>query len=244
MTIAIYGIVNKQNWKIYVGKSINAEKRWINHLCHLRKEERHKDCNPHLYNAFKKYGEESFALIFLETFESVDERLISERELHWMEKLHSTDRKYGYNLRMDSSTGMIVHEETRRKLCAREISQARRDAISKASSKLWEDDALKEQMRHKVSDTRRSIFLQLTRDGQIINVWRSVQQALHYNHEWKWQNIYAACNGNKKSYMNYLWIRLDANEIPEELEPYIDSREYDVIQRYKRKTCLNSTQAA
>ena len=46
----------------------------------------------------------------------MNEDLLRERELYWMRKFNSTDRRYGYNLRMDSSTSMIVHEETRKRL--------------------------------------------------------------------------------------------------------------------------------
>ena len=50
-----------------------------------------------------------------------DENIIKEREMFWMIFYKSCDRNFGYNLRMDSSTNIIVHEETRKKFQERRI---------------------------------------------------------------------------------------------------------------------------
>ena len=113
MTCGIYAIVNKVNGKRYVGKSINIESRWRSHLLQLRASVRSKDCNRHLYAAFNKYGEPSFGFEYLEVFDFCSEEHIKTRELFWMEELKSINRKFGYNLRRDSSTSCIVHDETR-----------------------------------------------------------------------------------------------------------------------------------
>lgn len=115
MTIGIYAICNKINGKKYVGKSKHIEHRISSHFCALRKQERDKKkTNRHLFNSFKKYGEDAFYWEILEAFDNVDEALLKERELHYMQLLKTTERDFGYNLRMDSSTNMIVHEETKR----------------------------------------------------------------------------------------------------------------------------------
>lgn len=57
MTIGIYQIKNKINGKVYIGQSINIEKRLKRHLNDLRKL---KHRNQHLQNAFNKYGEKSW----------------------------------------------------------------------------------------------------------------------------------------------------------------------------------------
>lgn len=112
MSCGIYAIVNKINSKRYIGKSINIESRWSNHLYNLRKDTRSKDTNRHLFGAFKKYGEESFGFEYLEIVEP-DDVLLAERELYWITKYNSLDRNCGYNLRLDSDSKCIVSDETR-----------------------------------------------------------------------------------------------------------------------------------
>lgn len=113
MTCGIYAIINVINGKQYVGKSINIERRWKLHLSQLRANERCKDCNRYLYNSFRKYGESNFKFIYLEAFDEINEELLKERELFWMEELNTLDRKFGYNLRKDTSTKCIVHKDTK-----------------------------------------------------------------------------------------------------------------------------------
>lgn len=113
MTCGIYAILNKVNSKKYVGKSLNIEHRWRNHLSMLRRNPRPKDCNRYLYSAFKKYGEDSFVLEYLEVFDEPDDDVLYEAELKWMDSLKSCNRDHGYNLRRDSETRCVVHEDTR-----------------------------------------------------------------------------------------------------------------------------------
>lgn len=114
MTIGIYAIYNRIDNKIYVGKSKNIEKRIKGHFAGLRSEYfNSKTVNRYLFNAFKKHGEENFKWKILHAIDELDEVLLSELELHYMDLYQSYNQEFGYNLRRDSSTGMIVHEQTR-----------------------------------------------------------------------------------------------------------------------------------
>lgn len=113
MTVGIYAIRHVESGKRYIGKSVNVEYRLIQHKSLLTKPIRSKDCNRHLYNAVQKYGWHKFVTEVVEKFDHIDEAHIAARELFWMDEYNTCDRKYGYNLRRDSSTKMIVHEETR-----------------------------------------------------------------------------------------------------------------------------------
>lgn len=106
----IYCIKNKINSKVYVGKAKNIYKRIQQHIYNLRNK--CKDENRHLINAWFKYGEDAFEYYIVEELELNELNLIT-RELYWIDKYKSTDRQFGYNLRRDSSTKMIVHEETK-----------------------------------------------------------------------------------------------------------------------------------
>jgi group I intron endonuclease len=114
MTIGIYAIVNNNNGKAYIGKSVNIEARWWAHRNALNKDiPNTKKVNRHLWNAWKKHGESSFTLLVLKELETVDDVLMSQLELEYIDSFDSCNRNFGYNLRRDSSTKMIVHDETR-----------------------------------------------------------------------------------------------------------------------------------
>lgn len=114
MTCGIYAIRNLTTGKVYIGKSINIEHRFSTHKSMLRSEVRSKDCNRYLYNSFKKYGEDDFIFEVLEEVHNPTDDELTDLELSWMIKLNSTDKSFGYNLRMDSSTKCFVHEDTRK----------------------------------------------------------------------------------------------------------------------------------
>lgn len=106
----IYCIKNKINSKVYVGKAKNIYNRIQQHIYNLRKKS--KDENRHLINAWFKYGEDAFEYFVIEEL-NFNESDLTNRELYWIDKYQSINRQFGYNLRRDSSTKMIVHEETR-----------------------------------------------------------------------------------------------------------------------------------
>jgi group I intron endonuclease len=107
----IYCIYNKVNGKKYVGKSNNIYRRIWEHVNYLDRSDKNE--NRYLINAWHKYGKENFDYKVLEYLDC-DNELLAEKELYYMIQEKSTDRTYGYNLRMDSSTGCITHEETRK----------------------------------------------------------------------------------------------------------------------------------
>jgi len=115
MTIGIYSLTNKINGKRYIGKSINIERRFGQHRLDLKRKVRNKKhTNAHLFNSAATYGIENFSFDILEVFTEIDEGLLRDREIYWMDFYNTCDPDFGYNLRRDSSTGMIVHESTRK----------------------------------------------------------------------------------------------------------------------------------
>lgn len=90
MTCGIYSIINKHNGKMYIGQSIDIEKRFRQHKSHLNNQ---THVNKHLQSAWDKYGESSFNFNIL--------LICSEHELDAEEykfiKLYAT-YKNGYNL--------------------------------------------------------------------------------------------------------------------------------------------------
>ena len=89
-TYCIYRIVNFQNGKVYVGLTDNYKRRKTEHLAELRHE---KHCNPHLQNAFNKYGEGAFYFEVLE--KNIHRNSVLDREKHWVQFFNSYHN--GYN---------------------------------------------------------------------------------------------------------------------------------------------------
>jgi group I intron endonuclease len=113
----IYCITNLVNNKKYIGKSINIASRIANHICGLNRKS--KDSNRYLIASWHKYGRESFKYEILEEVDINNENiseLLRERELFWMNHFNTIDHNYGYNLRQDSSSQSIVHEQTKKLL--------------------------------------------------------------------------------------------------------------------------------
>lgn len=108
----IYYLKNKINGKMYIGKSIDIIGRCKGHL----RDNDKPRVNRYLTNAVLKYGLKNFTYGVLEELVTYNEGLFKDKELYWIDYYNTTNRLYGYNLRRDSSTKMIVHEETRKLL--------------------------------------------------------------------------------------------------------------------------------
>jgi group I intron endonuclease len=87
MTPGIYAIINSINGKMYIGSSINIDKRWYKHRTELRRNEHH---SGHLQRAWNKYKEENFYFITL--LECKDS------ELHIIEQKVMDSLKPEYNV--------------------------------------------------------------------------------------------------------------------------------------------------
>ena len=84
MTVGIYQIRNLVNGKIYLGSSINIDRRWYSHECNLNGNYHE---NNHLQRAFDKYGADNFIfevlLICDEIMLSIYEQLLLDNYVVW-----------------------------------------------------------------------------------------------------------------------------------------------------------------
>lgn len=89
----IYCIENINTHKKYIGQSKNIYKRWADHKCALNNNTHDND---YLQNAWNKYGESNFVFSVVEecSIEKLDER-----EIYYIQKFATYERKSGYNLR-------------------------------------------------------------------------------------------------------------------------------------------------
>lgn len=138
----IYVIKNSINGKIYVGKSKNCYNRLHQHIYDINTENRNYNENPHLLNAVKKYGIDNFECYLVEkinptTVEDI-EKILSEKELSWMQELNSLDPNIGYNLRFDSNGKCYCSNETSKKISDRLKSEWKSGVRSNHSNKMKE----------------------------------------------------------------------------------------------------------
>ena len=124
MGIGIYKITNPKG-KIYIGQSINIEKRWkyyssqyINKL----------DKQNKLFNSFKKYGVENH---IFEIIEECTIEQLNEREIYWGKYFNCVDPNNGLNLRELGKQGQWT-EEAKKKLSKAQLGKKRHTEESKA----------------------------------------------------------------------------------------------------------------
>lgn len=115
----IYLITNTVNGKVYVGSSVDLDKRWYMHQNRLTAGA-HR--NSHLQRAWQKYGASAFTFSVLELTER---ECLIEREQFWIDKLCASD-EVSYNIcRTAANTrlGVKVSEETRQRMSAATTGQ-------------------------------------------------------------------------------------------------------------------------
>lgn len=91
MTCGIYMIKNKINGKMYVGQSVNIEKRWREHC------RGYYDGNRPISNAIKKYGKNNFEFTILHECKN-DSDLLNKLEQHYIKKYNTYEDRNHYNL--------------------------------------------------------------------------------------------------------------------------------------------------
>lgn len=102
--VGVYKIENKVNSKVYIGLSKHIKQRWWEHKNALNKN---KHANLHLQSSWNKYGENNFSF---EVLEKCQEKLLSEREIYWIEYYKSYDRKFGYNETLGGEGYNTIHK--------------------------------------------------------------------------------------------------------------------------------------
>lgn len=88
----IYKITNTINNKVYIGQTVNIEKRFKQHI----RASQNKTCEEYnnlLYNAFRKYGIDNFTIENMGFYEDYNEK-----EKEFIALFNSNNPQYGYNI--------------------------------------------------------------------------------------------------------------------------------------------------
>jgi group I intron endonuclease len=167
----IYCIRNLVNNKIYIGKAKDIYNRIANHNYAIKIQDITR-INPYLLNSYIKYGKDNFEYIVVE-YLPLDENLLSERELYWIEKFEATNKEKGYNLRLDSSTGMITHKSTSEKISKRlkqEWKDGKRSNHGKKLSENWKTNELRVKKQSKLLSSIKTKYKYFVEKYEVIVV--------------------------------------------------------------------------
>lgn len=221
----IYVIQNNINSKKYVGKAKDIYKRIMQHITQLNTKNPNE--NRHLINAWHKYGRSCFTYyvieyVYEESLELLEQKL-KERELFWIQKLNTTDRNCGYNMRLDSEGKCVVSEETRRQCSEsqtkRFLDPEERKKIGKASkiAHIEHSESFKKSKRKLAYARREYRIAMCDKDKNILKIYDIIQDILNENPNYYKQAIKNCCSGYKNSYKGYYWryCYLDRDELVE-----------------------------
>jgi group I intron endonuclease len=216
----IYIIRNLINGKIYIGKAKCIYKRIRQHITSLnRKVKSHE--NDHFINSWHKYGRESFAYSVLEYLPLIEE-LISQKEIEYIDYYQSLNPKKGYNKRYDSSTGLIVSQDTRNKCSISQIKRFKnpeeRIKLGLKSKEFWANNPeILEQMANKVANKIRKYKIGKFDYNtlELIEIYNTRKELKIKNPDYYIQAILGCCSGNKNSYKGFKWkyISIETGEI-------------------------------
>jgi predicted GIY-YIG superfamily endonuclease len=107
MKYYVYKTTNKLNGKIYIGKTIDFQKRLKGHTKYR------EDKYSYFSNAIKRNGKKKFVCEFL--VDCHDEETLLKAEKYFIAYYRSNERKFGYNL-TDGGDGVMPNKETRKKM--------------------------------------------------------------------------------------------------------------------------------
>jgi group I intron endonuclease len=130
MSIGIYKITNPKG-KIYIGQSVNIEKRW---KYYINESYNKRDHQNKLFNSLKKYSPENHKF---EIIEECSIEQLNEREIYWGLKYDCINPLVGLNLRELGKQGLWT-EEAKKKLSKAQLGKKRHtdESKSKISNKL------------------------------------------------------------------------------------------------------------
>lgn len=201
----IYLITNKINGKQYVGKTENTiDERWKEHKQDYKKERCEK--RP-LYDAMLKYGIDNFEIKELEYLKEGG-KLLSDREIYWIEKLKTFHN--GYNATKGGDGSILYDREKVLELI--KLGYTCNQIIEKIGcSKDWLHNLANLHNLH-LRNSRSQIIGQYDAEGNLLNTFFGAYEAQKWlisnnitqNTSVK-QHIRECCQGKRKTCLKYIW---------------------------------------
>lgn len=215
MSCGIYKIENLINGKVYIGQSIEIERRFKKHLTA-------KD-NTIIHKAIRKYGKENFSLQILE---ECDITLLDDRESYWINYYNSIIPN-GYNMINGGSNGagfakgLSVLQYQLNGVFIAEYPSARQASIetgidhhsicdccnekfAQAGGFLWKYKNSSKQITPLNKRTRYNVLQIDKKNGLIIKEYKSIAEASNETKIAK-ATICNVCNGKGKTAGGFIW---------------------------------------
>lgn len=102
--IGIYKIENSINGKVYIGQSVDVDKRFKSHIRELRKG---KHNNRFLQDDWNTFGEEAFTFELIKKCRSL---YLNRNEKTYINEYDSTNREKGYNISKGLGKNMSFYD--------------------------------------------------------------------------------------------------------------------------------------
>jgi group I intron endonuclease len=190
--IGIYKITSPSG-KIYIGQSVNIDRRWI-HYGNI-------DCKqqPHIFNSLKKYGPENHTF---DKIEECSEDMLLKREIYWKQYYidkHGWDKMLFCSL-YDKGFGPR-DEKIKLKISQSLLKYWDINSHPSLGKPCLHKEKLKGISRNKGNTARRKIVLQIDiNTNDIIKEWPSRRSIINNG----MRDIANAINKNK-IYLGYIW---------------------------------------
>lgn len=197
----IYKYTNKVNGKVYIGQTINENKRrekWKNLKAPY--------AGNYINRARAKYGTESFNYEIISEVLNEDEDILRETlnslEEKYISLYHSKDPRFGYNLADGGGAGkgQIVSSETRNK-----ISKAHKGLKKKMSKQGKKNISLSHKTPRPWAWKKVAQYDKNT--GKLLKVWNSLSEVTNHFGDKSNSNLIYAIQGKyrHKYYHGYKW---------------------------------------
>lgn len=129
--VGIYKITNIVDGKIYIGQTVNYEKRKRSHRNYLLNN---KHCNSYLQRAFNKYGLDSFKIELIQECK-IDE--LDDLEKFYIKKYNCCNEDHGYNMMYGGQKYRKFTQEVKEKMSrarkGKKLSEEHKRKISLAN---------------------------------------------------------------------------------------------------------------
>lgn len=255
MSCGIYKITNLVNGKVYIGQSINIERRW----------EKHKTSNDDfaIHQAIKKYGLSNFTC---EIIEECNQDELNEKEIYWINQYDSI--KNGYNMIPGGSNGAgfakgkevqqftmdgqfiatyssALQAAEKTGLSHTNICACCREELFHVGGFQWKYTSSNKEIRplNNPKNLQRSI-IQYTLNGSFIREYDSLAEASKFTNIHK-SSISNVCNGKSHTAGGYRWAYKDKQLIMDKPHQQpklrkqvvqLDKNTGDIIQVYESLT--------
>ena len=186
--IGIYKITNKLNGKVYIGQSINIEKRWRQHI---------NDPGYNIHNAIKKYGKENFSFeVLLEC--SVDMLDVWETD---MINLYDCVAPKGYNI---VPNGKGISPKCR-EICSKRMKENNPMKNPETAKHVAEKMRGRKELRSRtIKRSKYTKILQYDLNDNLIREWELISD-ISKSLNIKTQRIYEVLYGRQKTTGGYKW---------------------------------------